>query len=72
MIGLYQHQSSPTQLAALALMALVLGAVRTLAIVYSPMERNLVEKLQQSHSTPRAANSEPGALPDRTAALPIQ
>jgi hypothetical protein len=46
--------------------------VRTLAIVYSPMERNLVEKLQQSHSTPRAANSEPGALPDRTAALPIQ
>ena len=72
MIGLYQHQSSPAQLAALALMALVLGAVRTLAIVYSPMERNLVEKLQQSHSTPRAANSEPGALPDRTAALPIQ
>ncbi len=48
MIGLYQHQSSPAHLAALALMALVLGAVRTLAIVYSPMEHSLLDKPQQS------------------------
>jgi uncharacterized membrane protein (DUF373 family) len=45
MIGLYQHQSSPLQICSLALLALVLGAVRTLAIVYSPMERKMVESL---------------------------
>ena len=43
MIGLYQHQAAPLQIAALALLALVLGIVRTLAIVYSPMERKMVE-----------------------------
>lgn len=52
MIGLYQHQTSPVQLAGLALMALVLGALRTLAIVYSPMERRLVEHLHRSPSRP--------------------
>jgi len=45
MIGLYEHQSSPLQICSLALLALVLGAVRTLAIVYSPMERRMVESL---------------------------
>jgi hypothetical protein len=40
---LYQHQSTPLQIAALALLALVLGAVRTMAIIYSPMEKNMVE-----------------------------
>jgi len=50
MIGLYQHQSSPLQLAALAFVTLVLGVLRTLAIVYSPMERRLVEQLRQSRS----------------------
>lgn len=45
MIGLYQHQSSPWQLAALGFLALVLGVLRTLAIVYSPMERRLVDQL---------------------------
>jgi uncharacterized membrane protein (DUF373 family) len=43
MIGLYQHQAVPLQIAALALLALVLGTVRTLAIIYSPMERKMVE-----------------------------
>jgi uncharacterized membrane protein (DUF373 family) len=47
MIGLYQHQSAPVQIAALALLALVLGAVRTLAIIYSPMERRMVETLKR-------------------------
>ncbi|MGH7853467.1 MAG: phosphate-starvation-inducible PsiE family protein [Candidatus Binatia bacterium] len=46
MIGLYQHQSSPLQIGALALLALVLGGLRTLAIVYSPMERRMVESLR--------------------------
>ena len=46
MIGLYQHESSPLQIAALALLALVLGGVRTLAIIYSPMERRMVENLR--------------------------
>jgi uncharacterized membrane protein (DUF373 family) len=35
MIGLYQHQSSPLQIGALAILALVLGCLRTLAIIYS-------------------------------------
>jgi uncharacterized membrane protein (DUF373 family) len=46
MIGLYQHQSSPLQIGALAILALVLGCLRTLAIIYSPMERKMVESLQ--------------------------
>lgn len=47
MIGLYQHQSPPAQIAALAFLALVLGGVRTLAIMYSPMERKIVEHLKK-------------------------
>jgi uncharacterized membrane protein (DUF373 family) len=47
MIGLYQHQAAPLQIAALALLALVLGIVRTLAIVYSPMESHMVESLTE-------------------------
>jgi uncharacterized membrane protein (DUF373 family) len=46
MIGLYQHQTSPLQIAALAILALVLGCVRTLAIIYSPIERKIVQSLQ--------------------------
>jgi uncharacterized membrane protein (DUF373 family) len=46
MIGLYQHQSSPLLLTALAFLALVLGVLRTLAIVYSPMEQRLVERVR--------------------------
>lgn len=48
MIGLYQHQSSPLQVAAFAFLALALGIVRTLAIIYSPMERKMVEHIHQS------------------------
>ncbi|HEX9442612.1 MAG TPA: phosphate-starvation-inducible PsiE family protein [Candidatus Binatia bacterium] len=48
MIGLYQHQSTPRLLAALAFLALVLGGLRTLAIIYSPMERRLVERSRES------------------------
>jgi uncharacterized membrane protein (DUF373 family) len=51
MIGLYEHQSSPLMLAALAFLALVLGALRTLAIIYSPMERRMVKRLR-----PKAAD----------------
>jgi len=61
MIGLYQHQSSPLQIAALALLALVLGGVRTLAIVYSPMEKNMVEQYalgQEAASTEHKAKTE--------------
>ncbi|MGH7793924.1 MAG: phosphate-starvation-inducible PsiE family protein [Candidatus Binatia bacterium] len=58
MIGLYQHQSSPLQISALALLALVLGAVRTLAIVYSPMERKMLESLrgQERPNSPRSTD----------------
>ena len=59
MIGLYEHQSSPLMLAALAFLALVLGVLRTLAIVYSPMERRLVERFKQSDAVERKpANQE--------------
>jgi len=50
MIGLYQHQATPLQIAALALLALVLGAVRTLAIIYSPMEKTMVESFTDRKS----------------------
>ena len=45
MISLYQHDSPPLLITALAFLALVLGALRTLAIIYSPMERKMVEHL---------------------------
>lgn len=53
MIGLYQHQSSALQICSLALLALVLGAVRTLAIVYSPMKRKMVDSLRLTESLRR-------------------
>lgn len=49
MISLYQHQSPPLLITALAFLALVLGALRTLAIIYSPMERKLVEHIVGQH-----------------------
>jgi uncharacterized membrane protein (DUF373 family) len=68
MIGLYQHQSPPLQIAALALLALTLGAVRTLAILHSPMERILVEQLNPNAGGPgknlrdgQKSKAEPGA-----------
>ena len=45
MISLYQHESPPLLITALAFLALVLGVLRTLAIIYSPMERKMVEHL---------------------------
>lgn len=74
MIGLYQHQSSPLQLAALAFLALVLGILRTLAIIYSPMERRLVQSL---HHPPSAADEEPDERPESKSStdaeiLPVQ
>jgi uncharacterized membrane protein (DUF373 family) len=56
MISLYQHQSPPLLVMALAFLALVLGAVRTLAIIYSPMERKMVERLVEKHE--RSQHSE--------------
>ena len=66
MISLYQHQSPPLLITALAFLALVLGMLRTLAIVYSPMERNMVEHLVESkqhaqHSEEKIAGSSEGA-----------
>jgi uncharacterized membrane protein (DUF373 family) len=45
MISLYQHESPLLLITALAFLALVLGVLRTLAIIYSPMERRMVEHL---------------------------
>ena len=61
MISLYQHQSPPLQIAALALLALVLGAVRTLAIIYSPIERKMVEHLgvMEGQSSPDGQDVSP-------------
>jgi uncharacterized membrane protein (DUF373 family) len=58
MISLYQHQSPPLLITALAFLALVLGILRTLAIIYSPMERNMVKHLsKQSESSQEAAEN---------------
>lgn len=72
MIGLYQHQSSPALLAALALMTLVLGAVRTLAIVYSPMEHRLLDRPRQSKPEAAIQSPEPAATHHRATALTVQ
>jgi uncharacterized membrane protein (DUF373 family) len=71
MVGLYQHQSSPLQLAALAFLALVLGILRTLAIVYSPIERRLVEHLDQPPEplAPKQQGGPGSEQPTETAAI---
>ena len=61
MIGLYQHQSSPLQIGALAILVLALGCLRTLAITYSPIERKMLESLEATEQAARLANDE-GAL----------
>jgi uncharacterized membrane protein (DUF373 family) len=72
MIGLYQHQSSPLQISALALMALALGAVRTLAIMYSPMERKMVESLDTRRAPAKAAEDRDSAKPPVGLIIPVQ
>jgi uncharacterized membrane protein (DUF373 family) len=73
MIGLYQHQSSPLQICALALLALVLGAVRTLAIVYSPMERRMVDSLRaEGKDPPEGADDDGGSLSCASRRAPVQ
>ena len=73
MIGLYQHESSPLQISSLAFLALVLGGLRTLAIVYSPMERRMVESLrgEEKPSSPRPRDDARSRGPIAEAA-PIQ
>jgi uncharacterized membrane protein (DUF373 family) len=71
MIGLYQQQSSPLQICALALLALVLGGLRTLAIVYSPMERRMVESLRGEPSSPRSRDDARSGV-RAVEAVPIQ
>ena len=58
MISLYQHQSPPLLITALAFLALVLGVLRTLAIIYSPMERNMVEHLAGKREYSQTAQEE--------------
>jgi uncharacterized membrane protein (DUF373 family) len=73
MIGLYQHQSSPLQICALALLALVLGAVRTLAIVYSPMERKMVDSLRgEGNNQPQGAGDDGGSFSSASRRAPVQ
>jgi uncharacterized membrane protein (DUF373 family) len=50
MIGLYQHQDAPLEIVALAILLVALAGVRTLAIIYSPMERRMVTTLRRSTS----------------------
>ena len=71
MVGLYQHQSSPLQLAALGFLALVLGVLRTLAIIYSPIERRLVEHLDQPPEplAPKQQGGPGSEQPTETAAI---
>jgi uncharacterized membrane protein (DUF373 family) len=70
MIGLYQHQAVALQIAALALLALVLGIVRTLAIIYSPMERHMVESLAEPKPQPTESGREQTDKKSRPPALP--
>lgn len=74
MMGLYQHQSSPLQVAALAFMALALGIVRTLAIIHSPMEREMVGHIHQSLSSEKEKLRETseGQSASAAEAVPVQ
>ena len=56
MISLYQHQSPPLLIMALAFLALVLGVLRTLAIVYSPMERKMFEHFVENKQNSQHAD----------------
>src|SRR5262245_10169600 len=72
MIGLYQHEAAPLQIAALALLALVLGTLRTLAIIYSPMEKRMVESFSKRKSP--AEQADPGRIENKmntAAAMPV-
>lgn len=73
MIGLYQQQNSPFQITSLALLALVLGAVRTLAIIYSPIERRMVDNVDSTGpATPNETVKEITPQPSRcTTHLPV-
>ncbi len=73
MIGLYQHESQPLQIAALAFLALALGGIRTLAIIYSPMERKMVENLDGVPLEPLKATKEENRLSSSKsiASLPV-
>ena len=51
MITLYRQQSPPLLIMSLAFVALVLGPVRTLAIIYSPMERTMESALRSTAPT---------------------
>ena len=44
MIGVYQHKIDALEMASLALLLLVIGGIRTLAIVYSPDRTREVKK----------------------------
>jgi uncharacterized membrane protein (DUF373 family) len=73
MIGLYQHQSSPLQICALAFLALVLGGLRTLAIVYSPMERRMVESLRgEEKLSSQRSRDDASASPRALEPAPLQ
>ncbi len=71
MVGLYQHQAAPRQIASLALLALVLGAVRTLAIIYSPMEKNMVEGFTDRKSQSTEPAAEPAKINVSAAVSPV-
>jgi len=43
MIGIYQHKMEAVEIASLAMLLLVLGGIRVLAIVYSPDKREVIK-----------------------------
>jgi hypothetical protein len=53
-------------------MALALGAVRTLAIMYSPMERRMVESLDTRRAPAEAAEDRDSAKPPIGLIIPVQ
>jgi len=43
MIGIYQHKIGALEIASLAVLLLVIGGVRALAIVYSPDKKEVIK-----------------------------
>ena len=72
MISLYQHQSPPLLIMALAFLALVLGVLRTLAIIYSPMERKIMKNFSKRGESSHEAEENIRSHSPVSAPLPVQ
>ncbi|MFQ5901317.1 MAG: phosphate-starvation-inducible PsiE family protein [Thermodesulfobacteriota bacterium] len=49
MINLYKHKLDPMETISIAVLLLVLGLMRTAAVVYSPIEKKIIKEVEQDY-----------------------